>query len=139
VTLHLVEIDPDPIEVDPRPCECCGLTIDRHKMVDEDGEGPVFFCADPDEMTLLELERRAELRRQEEVADILARWEALDVEIASRRGPLPPREPAPYSPAASTVNAFWYVVGLADPERFKAWLAARPDDAPFLLKLLEGK
>jgi hypothetical protein len=128
--------EPDPIEIDPRPCELCGLTIDRHEMVD-DGEGPLFFCIDflPDEMTLPELERRAELRRQEEAAAILARWDAMD-------GPaecLPPRKPEPYRPAPSTVDAFWFVVGLRDPERFKAWLADRPKDAPFLLQLLETK
>jgi hypothetical protein len=66
-------LEPDPLEIDPRPCELCGLTVDRHKMVD-DGDGPLFYCLDlsPDEMTLPELERRAELRRQEEVAAILA-------------------------------------------------------------------
>lgn len=136
MNLHLVEIEPVPIEVDPRPCVLCGLTIDRHERVDTP-EGPEFFCLDlsPDEMTLCELERRAELRRQEEVAAILARMDAM-------RGPTippPPREPEPYRPAASTVDAFWYVVGLRDPERFKAWLADRPQDAPFLLQLLEGK
>jgi hypothetical protein len=53
------------LEIDPRPCQLCGLTIDRHDMVD-DGDGPVFFCPDidPDDMTLIELERRAELRRE---------------------------------------------------------------------------
>jgi hypothetical protein len=125
-----------PIEIDPRPCVLCGLTLDRHEMVD-DGEGPIFYCPDllPDEMTLPELERRAELRRQEEVAAILARMDAMD-------GPAeipPPREPDPYRPAQSTIDAFWFVVGFGNPDRFKAWLADRPKDAPFLLELLEGK
>jgi hypothetical protein len=126
-----------PRQIDPRACQLCGLTIDRHEMVD-DGEGPLFFCADlsPDEMTLLELERRAELRRQEEVAAILARMDAMN---GPAEQPSAPRASAPYRPAQSTVDAFWYVVSLRDPERFKAWLAARPDDAPFLLKLLESK
>jgi hypothetical protein len=129
-------ISPRQLEIDPRACQLCGLTIDRHEMVD-DGEGPLFFCADlsPDDMTLLELERRAELRRQEEVAAILARMDAMN----GPADPPAPREPPPYRPAQSTVDAFWYVVSLRDPERFKAWLAARPDDAPFLLKLLESK
>jgi hypothetical protein len=126
----------DPLEIDPRPCGWCCLTINRHERVDTP-EGPEFFCDDlsPDEMTLDELERRAELRRQEEVAAIMARMDAMD-------GPAdlpPPREPEPYRSAASTVDAFWYVVGLRSPERFKAWLADRPKDAPFLLKLLETK
>ena len=37
MTLH---IDPDPIELDPRPCGNCGLTVDRHQMIDS-GEGAV--------------------------------------------------------------------------------------------------
>jgi hypothetical protein len=129
--------EPDPIEIDPRPCGWCCLTIDRHRKTDS-GEGPEFFCADlsPDEMTLPELKQRAELRRQEEIAAILMRWEAMAGPAGIQR---PPREPEPYRPAASTVDAFWYVVGLRDPEWFKAWLAARPKDAPLLLKLLEPK
>jgi hypothetical protein len=129
----------DPIEIDQRPCELCGLTIDRHDMVD-DGEGPIFYCADlfPDEMTLEELERRAELRRQEEVAAILARWEALDVEIAARRAPLPPREPEPYCPAKSTVDAFRYLSAAGDIGRIREWLADRPKDAPLLLAMFES-
>jgi hypothetical protein len=136
VNLHLVAIDPALLAIDPRPCEWCGLMIDRHRMVDN-GEGPEFFCLDlsPDEMTLPELERRAELRREEEIAAILARMDAMSgpADIA------PPREPELYRPAASTVDAFWYVVSLQDPERFKTWLADRPKDAPFLLQLLETK
>jgi hypothetical protein len=131
------EIEPDPINLDPRPCEFCGLTIDRHDMVDH-GEGPEFYCADvsPDDMTLDELERRAELRRQEEVAAIFARLEAMD--DPSKR--LPPRaEPKPYCPAASTVSAFWFMVGLSDPKRLAAWLDAHPNDEIFLLNLLESK
>jgi hypothetical protein len=126
----------DPIEIDPRPCGWCGLTIDRHEMIDS-GEGPEHFCPDlsPDEMTLDELERRAELRLQEEVAAMVARMEAMDRPALS-----PPRaEPEPYRPAASTVDAFWYVVSLADPDRLKVWLRHRPEDAPTLLKLLEDK
>jgi hypothetical protein len=131
----LAPIDLDLLEIDPRPCELCGLTIDRHEMVDG-GEGPEFFCADlsPDEMTLDELERRAELIRQEEVAAILARLEAMD--DPSRR--LPPRsEPEPYRPAQSTVDAF-RLVAATDVARLKAWLADRPKDAPLLLALLES-
>ena len=40
------DIEPEPIEIDPRPCELCGLTIDRHQIVDN-GEGPEFFCLSP--------------------------------------------------------------------------------------------
>jgi hypothetical protein len=117
---------------DPEPAPI--LIIDRHEMVDQ-GEGPEFFCPDlpPDEMTLIELERRAELRLQEGVAEILAWMNA---------GPaaIPPRhEPEPYGPAASTASAFWYLVSLKDPDKLAAWLRDRERDAPLLLKLLEAK
>jgi len=38
-----------PIEIDPRPCELCGRTIDQHERVD-DGEGPEFFCYPADDI-----------------------------------------------------------------------------------------
>ena len=132
----LALINLDLLEIDPRPCEFCGLTIDRHEMVDS-GEGPEFFCADlsPDEMTLVELERRAELIRQEEVAAIVARLEAID--DPSKRL-LPRLEPEPYRPAQSTVGAFRMVAASGDVARLTAWLADRPKDAPLLIALLES-
>jgi hypothetical protein len=136
VSLHLVAIDPAPLAIDPRPCEWCGLTIDRHRMVDN-GDGPEFFCLDlsPDEMTLPELERRAELRRQEDIAAILAGWiEPVDAPSITPAD----REPPPYRTPQATVDAFKYAVGLGDVEHLKAWLAARPKDAPFLLAMLES-
>jgi hypothetical protein len=133
------QIELDPIEIDPRPCELCGRTIDQHHCID-DGEGPVFFCADlsPDEMTLLELERRSELRRQEEVAAIIARWEAMDEKISRRKVAPPAGDPEPYRPAQSTVDAFRLLAATVDVGHLKAWLADRPKDAPLLLALLES-
>ena len=124
--------EPDPIEIDPRPCVLCGLTIDRHDPVDE-GEGPLFFCPElhPDELTMIELERRAELRRQEDISAILAG-------MTDCPSLVPPREPEPYRPAQSTVDAFRIVVATGDVARLKTWLADRPDDAPLLLALLES-
>jgi hypothetical protein len=130
-------LEPEPIAIDPRFCELCGLTIDRHELVD-DGDGPLFYCADisPDEMTLDELERRADLIRQEEVAAGVARLEAND--DPSRR--LSPRsEPEPHRPARSTVDAFFFVVCLNDAEYLKRWLELHPRDAEALCKLWEGK
>jgi hypothetical protein len=128
-------LEPDLISIDPRPCGNCGLTIDRHEMVDH-GDGPEFYCPDlsPDEMTLEELEWRAELIRREEVAAILACIDATDcpAEIP------PPREPEPCRAAASTVEAFRYILRLEDPDRLKAWLADRRGEAAFLLDLLEN-
>jgi hypothetical protein len=52
-----------------------------------------------------------------------------------------PFEPRPRSNQTppSTIDAFKYLVRLREPERLKAWLADRPQDAPTLLKLLENK
>jgi hypothetical protein len=95
------------------------------------------FCADlcPDEMTLPELERRAELRLQEEVAAMVARMDEMP-----RLDPGMPsaREPEPYRPAQSTVDAFRIVTATGDIGRLKAWLADRPKDTPLLLALLES-
>jgi hypothetical protein len=131
---------PAPLAIDPRPCEWCKLTIDRHRMVDH-GEGPEFFCPDlsPDEMTLAELERRAELIRQEEVAAIIARWEAAAAVGAGLTTTTVARAPEPYRPAASTVDTFLFLVGTDDAPRVRAWLADRPKDMPYLLDLLESK
>jgi hypothetical protein len=135
VTLHLSTIEPLPLVIDPRPCALCGLTIDRHRISDS-GDGPEFWCPDlsPDEMTLPELERRAALRREEDTAAILARWEMLDPP-----DPLPTREAVPYRPAASTIDGFRCVAAAGGVARLKAWLAVRPKDAPFLLDLLESE
>jgi hypothetical protein len=146
-------------------CDFCGCTIDRHRRVDT-GEGPEFFCVDfeADELTLPELERRAELRRQEEVAAIMVRLESMD--DPSKRPPAdkaPPTRPVSEDgvasaaelqrmqdawmrerrrrdgPAQSTIDAFWYVVGLGDAERLDRWLERHPLDAPHLLEIWKRK
>jgi hypothetical protein len=138
-----------PLEIDPRPCELCGLTIDRHEMVD-DGEGPIFHCADLslEELTTVELERRAELIRQIEVAAIVCdmelndprdRWKhtgeprppenARNSDISAR----PPAIPRPGPVPQATVDAFKYVVALGDPEYLARWLRDHSDVAPTLL------
>jgi hypothetical protein len=48
-------------------------------------------------------------------------------------------KPRPYQTAELTIDAFWYLVRLNDPDRLKAWLAARPLDAPTLLKLYKAR
>jgi hypothetical protein len=47
--------------------------------------------------------------------------------------------PRPYRTPQSTIDAFWYLVQLNEPDRLKAWLEARPSDAPTLLKLYEER
>jgi hypothetical protein len=126
------EIEPNPIEIDPRPCERCRRTIDQHERVDT-GEGPEFFCC-PDD-------------------DIVTLWELADPRDAWRHTGEPPppasvrnsdiaAKPASasrYRTPQTTIDAFWYVVRLADPGRLAAWLDDHPKDEFFLLNLLEKK
>jgi hypothetical protein len=141
-----------PIEIDPRPCELCGLLIDQHFMVDH-GEGPEFFCADlsPDEMTLPELEQRDALRLQEHVAAMVEQWERADPRDRWKQTGEPPppdsvrngpqAEPCRQSnrPAQSTVDAFLHLAR-HDRGRLAAWLANHPQDVcGELFKLWESK
>src|SRR5438552_3620374 len=110
------QIDPDPIEIDPPTCALCGYTI-------EDLEELIYVCA----------------------ADLIAEWERADPRDAWRHtGEHPPRrQPAPAAPPyrtpQATIDAFWYVVRLEDPEYLTRWLAQHPLDASALCKLWEGK
>jgi hypothetical protein len=125
-----------PIEIDPRPCELCGLTIDRHEMVDH-GDGPEFFCVDVpvDDMTLDELERRAELRREEAIAAMIRHWEMDDAKASPSRAP-PQRE---YHTPRATIDAFWFVVRLDDPDYLIDWLERHPRDAAYLHQIWSAK
>jgi hypothetical protein len=143
-------LEPEPIAIDPRPCGLCGLAIDRHEMVD-DGEGPEHYCPEPDDLTLDEMERRAELVREIEVAASVRGMELNDHRDAWRHtGEAPPpasvrnsdiaAKPASaprYSTPKSTIDAFRYLIKAGDVERIKGWLTDRPADAPYLLSLLE--
>lgn len=149
--MNAITPEPDPLEIDPRPCGECGLEIDRHRRVDTP-EGPEFLCVDlsPDEMTLPELERRAELIRQIEVAAMVERMERADPRDAWKHTgePAPPPEvrntPAPEGarqsnrPAQSTVDAFLHLARY-DRGRLAAWLANHPDVRGELFKLWESK
>lgn len=127
----------NPIEIDPRPCALCGLTIDRHVMVD-DGDGPEFFCADdPPEWFA------ANIMQQWEIADPRDAWRWTGEAPPSpevRNGPLRPTAPAqPYRTPQSTIDAFWYVTRLDDPDYLARWLAQHPRDVARLQKLWEAK
>lgn len=92
------------------------------------------------------LERRAELMRQEEVADIVRRWELADrrdrwkhTSEARPKASAPP-EPTTraYRTPQSTIDAFKYVVRLGDAEYLERWVRDHQEDAPALLKILDG-
>lgn len=105
-----------PIEAEPL-CELCSCTI-------EDLEELIYLRA----------------------ADLVAQWERADPRDAWKyTGEHPPRTiiaPAPVQPyrtPQATVDAFWYVVSLDDPDYLARWLAEHPDDSTFLVKLWERK
>jgi hypothetical protein len=147
VTLH----NPDPLELEPRPCTLCGLRIDRHHVID-DGDGPEFFCLPTEALTLQELERRAELVIRIEAAAIVARLELADPRDRWRQtgepapapeirnGPLVTSSQVRTSPHVPqpTLEAFRHLVAAGDVGHLKAWLADHPKDAPFLLSLIES-
>jgi hypothetical protein len=121
--------EPTPIEIDPRPCGLCGATIDQHKMVDS-GEGPEFFCADePPQWFANSIMTGA-------AADIMRRWERETPPKASS----PQLSPRPYyRTPQSTLDAFWYVASLDDPDHLARWLANHPRDVAHLLKIWKAK
>jgi hypothetical protein len=55
-----------------------------------------------------------------------------------RPAPAPALNPS-HITTASTVETFWMLVNLNNPDRLGAWMADRPQDAPTLMKLLEKK
>src|SRR5450755_3887546 len=103
------EIEPNPIEIDPRPCELCGRTIDQHECFD-DGEGPEFLCF-PDGPRVQEWE----------LADPRDRWKHTGEQPppdAFRNGDLPGTPAAArqhYRTPQATIDAFWFVIGLCNP------------------------
>ena len=114
------DIEPAPIEIEP--CELCGCAI-------EDLEELIYLRA----------------------ADLIAEWELADPRDAwkhtgepppqdnDRNGPQTAVERAVYRTAQSTVDAFWYVISLKDPDKLSAWLRDHPRDTARLKKLLEAK
>jgi hypothetical protein len=79
--------------------------------------------------------------RRLEMADHRDRWKHTGESPPSpevRNGPMPAAVSKGYCTPQSTIGAFWFVVGLDDPERLEAWLLARPKDAPTLFKLMEA-
>jgi hypothetical protein len=48
-------------------------------------------------------------------------------------------KPRPYRTAESTIDAFWCLVRLNDPDRLETWLLDHPKDAPFLYELLQAR
>ncbi|WP_050043685.1 hypothetical protein [Bradyrhizobium sp. LTSPM299] len=129
--IELVRPAPLPIEIEPRPCERCGRTIDQHDCRD-DGDGLLFFCwSDGDIVTLWEMaDSRDRWRHTGEVPP------PASVRNSDIGGKAPDRAPI-CRPADSTVAAFRMVADAGSVDRIKAWLGQRPKDAPYLISILE--
>jgi hypothetical protein len=122
-----IEREPEPIEVDPRPC-MCGCTIDQHFRIDTP-EGPEFYCAG---------DAPSDIVRQWEMADPRDRWRHTG-EPAPKPSAEPRRRPEPYRPAESTVQAFWFVARNHDADYLAAWLDKHPADRPHLFRIWKAK
>ncbi|WP_050043681.1 hypothetical protein [Bradyrhizobium sp. LTSPM299] len=129
--IELVRPAPLPIEIEPRPCERCGRTIDQHDCRD-DGDGPLFFCwSDGDIVTLWELADPRDAWRQ--TGEAPPAWTVRNSDIAGST----PERPQLYRTAQSTVEAFRFVVAAGDIQHVKGWLGDHPKDAPYLISILE--
>lgn len=72
-------------------------------------------------------------------AQIVRLWELADPRDSWKHTGEPPpapvdgeRKQALYTPARSTIDAFWFVVRQGDPDHLMSWLAQHPADAPHL-------
>jgi hypothetical protein len=130
---HPINCDALPIEIDPRPCELCGRTIDRHDMVDH-GDGPEFFCyPDDDIVTCWELADPRDAWRHTGEAPPPASVRNSDIAAKPASAPKSYRTPQP------TIDVFWYVASLDDPDYLARWLDQHPRDEKFLCKLWKAK
>jgi hypothetical protein len=100
------------------------------------------------EKLLNQLDRRAVLQQREDAAALVKRWELADPRDRWKHtGEKQPHvesvefkfKPRPYTTEQSTIDAFWYLVRLNDPDRLKSWMADHPLDEPTLIKLLETR
>jgi hypothetical protein len=130
MNIRVVPIEHDPLEIDPRPCGECGLTIDRHRMVD-DGEGPEFFCEEAHPYAF-------DLVRGWELADPRDRWKHTG-EAPPKISAAPRARRKPYELFEVVEQAFWYVVRDGDAEYLRRWLARHPLDAPHLMEIWKRK
>jgi hypothetical protein len=114
----LAMLEPEPLEIDPVRYELCGCLI-------EDFEALIYV-------------RAVELAAQWEAADPRDSWR----HTGEPRPPalnLPSAPARPYRTPQATIDAFWYVVRLDNPDYLTGWLARHPLDASTLCKLWEGK
>jgi hypothetical protein len=130
-------IDHDPIEIDPRPCEWCGLTIDQHHMVD-DGEGPEFFCEE------MPWDYAADLVRGWQLADGRDAWRVTGeapppANVRNSDISTKPIAPRLYRTPQSTIDAFLHVARNESTAYLADWLARHPLDAPHLQKIGKEK
>jgi hypothetical protein len=120
------QIEPDPLEIDPRPRELCGRAIDQHERIDH-GEGPEFYCYPDDDLVKLW-----------ELADPRDRWRHTG-EAPPKVLEIPRARLEPYRTPDSTIDAFKYVASLGDADRLARWLADHPADKAELFKLWKAK
>jgi hypothetical protein len=100
--MNAISPELDPLEIDPRPCELCGCTIDQHQCIDT-SEGPEFFCDDLETQIYL---AAADLMKRWELADPRDRWRHTG-EPHPKASVIPNARPEPYCTPASVVDEFF--------------------------------
>ncbi|MGY2906551.1 hypothetical protein [Bradyrhizobium sp. URHC0002] len=97
---------------------------------------------EPDANELAELAEALEIEIALRAAEMLREWELADPRDRWRHTgePRPQARPVvrqcePYAPAQSTVDAFWHVHRLENPDCLARWLANHPADAPALYEI----
>lgn len=118
MSIDLVEIEPNSIEIDPPTCEQCGCVI-------EDLEELIYLRA----------------------ADLVTQWELADPRDAWRhtgeKPPGPDPAPAPrslaYTTPKATVDAFLFVARNHDAADVARWLENHPQDVATLTELWREK
>lgn len=142
-------LDPSLLEIDPRECDLCGLSMVHHRMIDG-GEGPEHLCLESAPLAKRLVARKyastngkpfalgvnigIDLALKELIQEEIAATDPAEVPIAPAD-----RDPPPYRTPQATIDAFKYVVATGDLPRLRDWLASRPKDAAFLLALLESQ
>jgi hypothetical protein len=108
-----------------------------------EAEERALLEAEPGELTGFD-DGVTDIVRRLELADPRDRWKQTGeapppVSVRNSDIATNPNAPRSYRTPQSTIDAFWYVVGLDDLARLAAWLDDHPRDKPTLLKLLESK
>jgi hypothetical protein len=113
---------------------------DISAVLDDDDETSEILSPEEiaEEIERLIYLRACDLVQQWELADPRDRWRYTGEQRTRTIEPAPTGA-QPYRTPQATIDAFWYVASLDDPDYLKRWLAEHPRDVAALQKLWEAK